>query len=267
VALAALLWGLGGALAGRFMREIPPEVLIPLRFLLSFFLLFPLVLRRPPSRGEGPRLLKVGLALSGAQAFYYLAIHAATVATGIFLQYLAPSLLTLYALLKGERLPGRALFGVGLALLGAYLLVVGPEGLKGGAVGLAFGLLSALSFALYAAFSHGLKTPAFVALGVATGVGALLSLPVLLLRLEAVLALSPAQWGAVAYLVTLGTVVPFGLFLMGVRTLPARTATLVAMLEPFSGALFAWPLAGEPVRPLGVLGGLLILGGVWLNRR
>jgi len=44
---------------------------------------------------------------------------------------------------------------------------------------------------------------------------------------------SPAQWGAVAYLVTLGTVVPFGLFLMGVRTLPARTATLVAMLEPF----------------------------------
>ncbi|HAH41274.1 MAG TPA: permease, partial [Thermus sp.] len=44
VALAALLWGLGGALAGRFMREIPPEVLIPLRFLLSFLLLLPLVL-------------------------------------------------------------------------------------------------------------------------------------------------------------------------------------------------------------------------------
>ena len=129
MALAALLWGLGGALAGRFMREIPPEVLIPLRFLLSFLLLLPLVLARPPHPDERRRLLGVGLALSGAQAFYYLAIHATTVATGIFLQYLAPSLLTLYALLKGERLPGRALFGVGLALLGAYLLVVGPEGL------------------------------------------------------------------------------------------------------------------------------------------
>lgn len=53
VALAALLWGLGGALAGRSMREIPPEVLIPLRFLLSFLLL-PLVLARPiPPSGQG----------------------------------------------------------------------------------------------------------------------------------------------------------------------------------------------------------------------
>ena len=267
VALAALLWGLGGALAGRFMREIPPEVLIPLRFLLSFLLLLPLVLLRPPSLGERPRLIRVGLALSGAQAFYYLAIHATTVATGIFLQYLAPALLTLHALLKGERLPARALVGVALALWGAYVLVVGPQGLEGSAVGVAFGLLSALSFALYAAFSHGLKTPPLVALGVATGVGTLLSLPVLLLHLDRVLAFSPGQWGGVLYLVTLGTVVPFGLFLLGVRTLPARTATLVAMLEPLSGALFAWPLAGEPLRVEALLGGLMILLGVALNRR
>ncbi|MGC8904695.1 EamA family transporter [Thermus sp.] len=267
VALAALLWGLGGALAGRFMREIPPEVLIPLRFLLGFLLLLPLVLARPPHPAEGRRLLGVGLALSGAQAFYYLAIHATTVATGIFLQYLAPALLTLHALLRGEKLPGRALLGVGLALLGAYLLVVGPGGLQGGPLGLAFGLLSALSFALYAAFAHGLKTPPLVTLGVATGVGALLSLPFLLLHLGEVRALAPAQWGAVAYLVTLGTVVPFSLFLLGVRTLPARTATLVAMLEPLSGALFAWPLAGEPLRPEAFLGGLMILLGVALNRR
>ncbi len=132
VALAALLWGLGGALAGRFMGEIPPSVLIPLRFLLSFGLLLPLTLRFPLRPEERPRLLLVGLALSGAQAFYYLAIHATTVATGIFLQYLAPALLTLYALLRRERLPARALWGVALALLGAYALVVGPGGLVGG---------------------------------------------------------------------------------------------------------------------------------------
>ncbi len=267
MALAALLWGLGGALAGRFMREIPPEVLIPLRFLLSFLLLMPLVLLRPPLPPERPRLLRVGLALSGAQAFYYLAIHATTVATGIFLQYLAPALLTLHALFRGERLPFRALLGVALALLGAYVLVVGGQGLSGSPSGVAFGLLSALSFALYAAFSHGLKTPPLVSLGVATGVGSLLSLPFLAFHLEKALALTPGQWGAVLYLVTLGTVAPFGLFLLGVRTLPARTATLVAMLEPVAGALFAWPLAGEALRLEALLGGLMILLGVALNRR
>ncbi|AEV17099.1 MAG: DMT family transporter [Thermus sp.] len=266
VALAALLWGLGGALAGRFMEAIPPGVLIPLRFLLSFLLLLPLLLRFPP-KGEGPRLLGVGLALSGAQAFYYLAIHATSVATGIFLQYLAPALLTLYALLRGERLPGRALGGVALALLGAYVLVVGPGGLSASLLGVAYGLLSALSFALYALFSHGLKTPPLVSLGVATGVGSLLSLPVLLAHLPQVLALSPGAWAAVAYVVTLGTVVPFGLFLLGVRTVPARQATLVAMLEPVAGALFAWPLAGQALRLEALLGGALILLGVALNRR
>lgn len=267
IALAALLWGLGGALAGRFMGEIPPSILIPLRFLLSFLLLLPLVLRFPLSHLEWPRLLRVGLALSGAQAFYYLAIHATTVATGIFLQYLAPALLTLYALLKGERLPGRALLGVGLALWGAYVLVVGPKGFVASPVGVAYGLLSALSFALYALFSHGLKTPPLVSLGVATGVGSLLSLPVLLAHLAQVLALRPDDWGAVAYLVVFGTVVPFGLFLLGVRTVPARNATLTAMLEPVAGAIFAWPLAGESLSLEALLGGTLILLGVALNRR
>lgn len=266
VVLAALLWGLGGALAGRFMEGIPPGVLIPLRFLLSFLLLLPLVLRYPPRPEERRRLLGVGFALSGAQAFYYLAIHATTVATGIFLQYLAPALLTLYALLRGEKLPGKALLGVAVALLGAYVLV-GSKGFTANPVGVAYGLLSALSFALYAAFSHGLKTPPLVSLGVATGVGSLLSLPILLGNLPRVWTLDPGDWGAVAYLVVLGTVVPFGLFLLGVRTVPARSATLTAMLEPVAGAVFAWPLAGEPLSLEGLLGGTLILLGVALNRR
>ncbi len=266
IALAALLWGLGGALAGRFMRTIPPELLIPLRFLLSFLLLLPLLLRHPP-RGEGGRLLRVGLALSGAQAFYYLAIHLTTVATGIFLQYLAPLFLTLYALSQGEKLPPRALWGVGFALLGAYLLVVGPQGLVGTPLGVVFGLLSAVSFAAYAAFSFGLRTPPLVSLGVATGVGSLLSLPVLLGHLEALFQLSPTDWLSLLYLVTLGTVVPFGLFLLGVRTVPPRIATLVAMLEPLSGAVFALPIAHEPLRKEALLGGALVLFGVYLNRR
>jgi len=267
VVLAALLWGLGGALAGRFMEGIPPGLLIPLRFLLSFLLLLPLVLRYPPRPEERRRLLGVGFALSGAQAFYYLAIHATTVATGIFLQYLAPALLTLYALLCRERLPARALFGVALALLGAYILVAGGEGLEGSPVGVAFGLLAALSFALYAATSQGLKTPPLVSLGVATGVGSLLALPALFLNLPGLLSLGLEDWGGVAYLVLFGTLLPFALFLQGVRVVPAREATLLAMLEPVAGALFAWPLAGEPLRPEALLGGGLILLGVALNRR
>ncbi|XOB98483.1 EamA family transporter [Deinococcota bacterium DY0809b] len=266
VVLAALLWGLGGALAGRFMQSIPPEVLIPLRFGLAFLVLLPVVVRRPPERGDCPRLFGVGLALAGAQAFYYLAIDATTVATGIFLQYLAPVLLTVYALLRRERLAPRSLVGVALALAGAYLLVLGPGGWLGRPVGVAYGLLAAFSFAFYAASSQGLRTPAFTSLGVATGVGALLSLPVLWTQRAQVLALDAGAALAVGYLVIFGTVLPFGLFLLGVRRVPARIATLVALIEPFAGALFAVFLVGQPLTPGVLLGGALIALGVVLNR-
>ncbi len=264
VVAAALLWGLGGALAGRFMQTIPPGVLIPLRFWLSFLLLIPAIRRRPPAKQEWGRLLLVGLALAGAQAFYYLAIHATTVATGIFLQYLAPALLTLYALLRGHRLPAANLLGVALAILGAYFLVAG--GLAVRPLGVAWGLLAATSFALYAAAAEGLRTPAFTSLGVATGVGAALSLPVLVKNTGLVAHLGPGAWLAAAFLVVFGTVLPFGLFFLGVRRVPARLATLVALIEPFSGALFAVPLAGEPLTPGVLIGGGLILLGVLLNR-
>jgi len=110
------------------MREIPPEVLIPLRFLLSFLLLLPLVLARPPHPDERRRLLGVGLALSGAQAFYYLAIHATTVATGIFLQYLAPSSSPSTPSSRGRGFPGGPFLGWGSPSWGPTSWWWGPRG-------------------------------------------------------------------------------------------------------------------------------------------
>ncbi len=261
---AALLWGLGGTLAKVFMQSVPPGVLIPLRFVLSFAILAPVLIRNRP-RGEAGRLVLVGLALAGAQAFYYLAIDATTVATGIFLQYLAPALLTVYALSQGERILPRAFAGVALALFGAYVLVAGQVGLSINPLGIGYGLLAAFSFAAYAQLSSRLKSPPLVALAVATGVGALFSAPWLILNQGPLRSLGLADWSGVLYLVTLGTVLPFALFLYGVRQLRPRVATLLAMLEPVAGALFAVPLAHEPITLWTTLGGGLILLGVWLN--
>jgi len=116
---------------------------------------------------------------------------------------------------------------------------LGLGGGLGRPVGVAYGLLAAFSFAFYAASSQGLRTPAFTSLGVATGVGTLLSLPVLWAQRAQVLELDAGAALAVGYLVIFGTVLPFGLFLLGVRRVPARIATLVVLIEPFAGALIA----------------------------
>lgn len=261
---AALLWGFAGAFAARLMGgTLEPSILVPLRFFGSFVVLVPLLWRFPPQQKEVLRLLAIALALTLTQASYYLAIYQSSVATGLFLQYMAPVLLTVYALLRGEHLSQTKLLGLGLAIVGAYFLVVGPQGLVGGMSGIAYGLASAVLFATFSYLGMGMRSHPLTVLGIAMGVGSLLSIP--LTPWQKVWSLSALDFAAVAYIVVLGTVVPFGLFLWGVQKIPARVATLVAMIEPICGAIFAIFLVGQLLSPLAMFGGGLILCGVWLN--
>lgn len=264
VLCAALLWGFAGAFAGKLMGgTLAPELLVPLRFFGSFLVLLPLSWRFPPHKTEFFRLIVIGITLTLTQATYYLAIYHSSVATGLFLQYLAPVLLTLYALVRGERLSKQKLLGVGFAIAGAYFLVVGPQGLIGGVAGLTFGLASAVLFATFSYLSMGICTNPLTVVCIGMGVGSLVSLP--LTPWQKVLSLNVIDLAAVAYIVLLGTVVPFALFLWGVRKISARVATLVAMIEPVWGAICAIFLVGQLLSPIAIFGGGMILFGVWLN--
>src|SRR5665647_1889055 len=68
----------------------------------------------------------------------------------------------------------------------------------------------------------------------------------------------------VAWIVVLGTVVPYALVLAGVARLgPARTG-LIGMLEPVAAAATAWVVLGESMTALQVVGGVVVLVGVLL---
>ena len=69
-------------------------------------------------------------------------------------------------------------------------------------------------------------------------------------------------WGAFLAVATVGTVVPFGLFIGGLRFLPPTQASIVSMLEPVIAAVVAYLLLGETLIPLQILGGALVLAGV-----
>lgn len=264
VLLAALLWGFAGAFAGRLMGgTLEPHLLVPLRFFGSFLLLWPAFWLFPLDQTEWWRLCSVGLALALTQVTYYAAIQASSVATALFLQYTAPVLLTVYALVKGESFQKSQLFGLGIAVIGAYFLVVGPQRLVGGWQGVFLGLSSAVLFATFSYLTQQVKTHPLTILAIATGLGSILSLP--FVSWQQLLSLKATDWFATAYIVLLGTVIPFGLFLWGIQKISARTATLTAMIEPCSGAILAIFVAGQNLQPVAFLGGILILYAVWLN--
>jgi drug/metabolite transporter (DMT)-like permease len=57
-------------------------------------------------------------------------------------------------------------------------------------------------------------------------------------------------------------VVPFGLFISGLRFLPPTQASIVGTLEPVIAAVVAYLILGETLIPLQILGGALVLVGV-----
>lgn len=74
-----------------------------------------------------------------------------------------------------------------------------------------------------------------------------------------------ASWAAFAYLVSVGTVGLYLLFLFVLKRWQASAVAYLFVLAPFvAGALGAW-LLGEPVSPLVALGAVLVLAGVYVG--
>jgi len=58
-----------------------------------------------------------------------------------------------------------------------------------------------------------------------------------------------------------------GLIAYALAHLPAAFSSVSLLLQPVMAALFAWLLLSEGLVPLQVLGGLVVLAGIYLARR
>jgi drug/metabolite transporter (DMT)-like permease len=58
-----------------------------------------------------------------------------------------------------------------------------------------------------------------------------------------------------------------GLIAYALAHLPAAFSSVSLLFQPVMAALFAWLLLGEGMVPLQLLGGLIVLAGIYLARR
>jgi len=166
-----------------------------------------------------------------------------------------------------EKLHWRALVGAVLATVG---VVIGLSGGAGGAlhlpsvlalvVGTAFIAESGVIFKLFPK-SHPLVTNA-VAFGVAAPILVVVSW---LAGEKWSWPSTAAGWAAVAYLVLLGSVVMFMLYLYVLSRWTASSASYSFLLIPVATAVIASLVLGEVIRPVFVVGSALALAGVWMG--
>ncbi len=73
---------------------------------------------------------------------------------------------------------------------------------------------------------------------------------------------SPAQWGWIIYISVMGTILPFGLFFLGVNHIRSTRASITATVEPITAGLLAFFLLGEKLEMPQILGGTMVIGAI-----
>lgn len=71
-------------------------------------------------------------------------------------------------------------------------------------------------------------------------------------------------WALAAWMVVLGTIVPFFLLVSALRHVSATRAGIIAMLEPVAGALVAWAWLGESLDGVQLGGAAVVLAAIVL---
>lgn len=271
--LAASLLGGGNAVAIRFSnRELEPLWGASLRFSLAAMLLIGLTAALRLSLPRG--LALVGALLYGAFSFggsfalsYYalVRIHAGL---GQTLLALVPLITLLLAVIyRQERLHFGAVVGTLLALAGVALISRAPLQEAVPLLSVLATLGSAFCVAQAAVFVRRFPPVHPVtmnAVGMTAG-AALLVAGSLLSREPLVLPQHAATWLAIGYLVPIGSVAVFGLYLNVLRRWAASRAAYTFVLVPLiTLPLSAW-LDNERIGVELLVGGVLILAGVYVG--
>jgi drug/metabolite transporter (DMT)-like permease len=276
---ATFFWASTATLA-RFVfrdRHVPPLTVVELRLSIAAIVLFVyLLLRRRESlkirRADLGYFLLLGIfGVAAVQGSYYVSISRLGIGLAILIQYLAPTLIVAFELLRGRWVGWTMLIAVLLATGGTALLVGGvhPEAAHATPLNWAISFSSAFIFAFYILYSkRGLaryapETVLLYTFAIAAAFWAIVTPPWRILAAG----YSPQLWAIFLALGIFSTLVPFGLFYSGLRRLPASQTSVIATAEPLLAILMAALFLGEQLRPWQFVGAAFVLAAALMASR
>ncbi len=278
-ALLALFAGASAiGLAPIFVRlsELGPVATAFYRLLLALpvlgvWLLFENRRTTTVPRADRKLLLAAGLFFAADLAVWHWSIRFTTVANATLLANSAPLFVTLASWLWfGERIKSRFLLGMAIAFSGAVLLMGESVNLSRTRVtGDALGLLTAVFYAGYIIAVTRLRARQSTARVMfwSGAVCCLALLPVAMLSGEALLPHTTRGWLVLAGLALVSHAGGQSLIAYALAHLPATFSSVTLLWQTVAAALLAWLLLAEPLSPVQMAGGVVVLAGILLARR
>ncbi len=225
-----------------------------------------------------PALALAGAYFAGDMALWHLSLHFTTVSNATLLSNFAPVFIALWMWLAwGRRFERVFVVGMLVALAGAVLLVAPNAGGGAGSgsggsqklLGDALGLGSAVFYAAYQLVIKEARDRYATArlMAWSTTITGLALLPFALLAPGPFLPLQAAGWLPLLGLALLAQIGGQTVIAYASAHLPASLSSVSLLLQPLTAAVAAWLIFGEAIAPLQMLGGALLLWGIYLSKR
>jgi drug/metabolite transporter (DMT)-like permease len=276
---AVTLWGWTFIATKILLAEIGPVDIFALRLGIALpLLLVILAVRRRPwdlTRADWVPITAAG----GIFAFHFViqltGLRSTTATnTGWIIAFTPLTLAVLSWLVLREPIGRGIAGGIAVATIGIVLLVSRGNPADLGwvrSVGDWLILLSTLTWAIYTVTTRNVVTrrdPLAVTFGISAAAAAFIAVPfVANADAGGILSLSSRGIASLLYLAVAGSVAGQWFWQVGVARLGAARAGLYLYVEPLATLALAVPVLGEPFGWVVVVGGLLVLVGVYLGQR
>jgi drug/metabolite transporter (DMT)-like permease len=255
----------------------------------AFIILFLLIFFRSReklrvTRKELPQLAFFGvIGIAAVQFLYFIAISRMHVSFALIIEFTAPIWIVLWIkYVKKRFVPTDMWIAIFLAFIGLLFIAQVWKGRTLDTIGLIAAFLDAIALSIYFLMGEKLtktrdiQSLTFFGFAFAT-LAWLIILPIWKfpfevfgerINMQGIFAgYDSYGWVLIVWIIVFGTIIPYLCVITGIKTLSASTSSVIGMLEPVLVGIFAWWWLREAWLPLQILGGVLVLIGIYIADR
>ncbi|MGQ0714138.1 MAG: DMT family transporter [Gemmatimonadaceae bacterium] len=278
--VAIFIWGFAYVVTKSGLSAVPPMLFALLRYSVASLLLVPLALARG-GLGRLPHPIPwktlVLMALTGVGVYYILfnlSLSYTTASQTALIQSSFPAVVAIMAVVwLRERVTRRRMTGIALAVIGVVLIVASTPTdatARDPLLGSTLAFASVLSWGAYTILAKRMATADPIAVTATISlIGMILLVPAVLVE-GARISLSsiPASgWVPILYLGALASAASYLLYMRALREIDASLVGAFINLSPVIGVVAGVVVLGEAITGPSILGGVMVLAGVWMSSR
>jgi drug/metabolite transporter (DMT)-like permease len=288
--LGALFFSFNGVISTLVLDHLSPFRLTQVRCIGAFAILFIVVASRnfqslKATRREVPTLVLLGIVgFAAVQAGYFLGIERGVpLSLVLIIEFTAPIWIVLWIrFVRKKAVPGGMWGGIALSFIGLIFIAKVWDGLTFDLLGIIGALISAFALAVYflvgskVGETRSAQSITVWGLGMA-GLTWAIVMPVWQFPFDVFTMDMNLQgifdgtflpgWVLIAWIIVMGTIVPYLFVVGGLRRLSPSTSSVMGMLEPVLAGAFAWIWLAQSWAPIQLGGAAIVLVGIYIADR